>query len=288
MSKKLVENEYMNNDEFNKSRNEQLPWIEKHRPSNIEDIIFTDEMKKTIMMLCKHKDIPHLILTGNSGTGKTSTVRCIARILYGKYYNDDYVIEINASDDRGIKIIDNIDSFCKIHHRYKQEDQDKYFNKKLIILDEADNLLKKAQSELVKKMDEYQDNIIFAFTCNTSFEIIESIQSRCKILRFEELSQNQITEINVDTFKSLINLSELNLENNKIEDLKEDTFNSLINLNELNLENNKIKVLPLSILNCTRLSRLELYGNELTLDIRIQRFINRIIDNNIDRFLKDF
>jgi DNA polymerase III delta prime subunit len=242
MSKKSFENEYMNNDEFNKSRNEQLPWIEKHRPTNIEDIIFTDEMKKTMNLLCKHKDIPHLILAGNSGTGKTSSARCLARILYGKYYNDDYVIEINASDDRGIKIIDNIDMFCKIHHKYKTEDEGKYFNKKLIILDEADNLLKKAQSEIVKKMDEYQDHIVFAFTCNTSFEIIESIQSRCKILRFEELTQKQITE----RLKVIADLEKIDYEKNVIEEIASlssgDLRSAIKTLQQLSIKYKKITI----------------------------------------------
>ena len=271
MSKKSFENEYMNDAEFNKSRNEQLPWIEKHRPTNIEDIIFTNEMKKIITLLCKHKDIPHLILTGNSGTGKTSTVRCIARRLYGKYYNDDYVIEINASDERGIKIIDNIDSFCKFHHRYKKEDQGKYFNKKLIILDEADNLLKKAQSELVKKMDEYQDHIIFAFTCNTSFEIIESIQSRCKILRFEELSTTQIIE-RLEVVAKLENLS-----------CEKNVLNEIANLSSGDLRT-AIKTLQQLAVKYDKITVKNVYS---TIDIPPPQTLYNIFDTCIKKNKKD-
>jgi len=183
---------FVNDAQFAELREEQLPWIEKYRPSNIEDIIFTEEMKQTIDIMVKSKEIPCLLLTGPPGTGKTSTIRVLAKMMYGKYYND-CVLEINASDDRGIKIIeDSMRPFCKTGISFKYEDKTKYFNKKLLILDEADYLLKKAQSEIVKEMDFYSDKIVFAYTSNTSFEIIEAIQSRCKILRFEELTQKQI------------------------------------------------------------------------------------------------
>ena len=208
-------NDLIDKEQFFKLKNEQLPWIEKHRPINIDDIIFTDEMKLTINTMVKNKEIPCLLLTGSPGTGKTTTIRVLAQILYGKYYND-CVLEINASDDRGIKIIeDSIKPFCKTGIVCKNSNVEKYFNKKLLILDEADNLLKKAQSEIVKEMDYYADKIVFAFTSNTSFEIIEAIQSRCKILRFEELTQKQI----VKRLKQISDLEKINYDKKALEEI---------------------------------------------------------------------
>ena len=62
-------NDLIDKEQFFKLKNEQLPWIEKHRPINIDDIIFTDEMKLTINTMVKNKEIPCLLLTGSPGTG---------------------------------------------------------------------------------------------------------------------------------------------------------------------------------------------------------------------------
>jgi replication factor C subunit 2/4 len=213
MSKK--NSSFINNTQFTELREEQLPWIEKYRPISIDDIIFTKEMKQTIDTMIKSRELPCLLLTGPPGTGKTSTIRVLAKTMYGKYYND-CVLEINASDDRGIKIIeDSIKPFCNTSIGYKEQDKGKYFHKKLLILDEADNLLKKAQSEIVKEMDFYSDKIVFAYTSNTSFEIIEAIQSRCKILRFEELTQSQI----IKRLKKISELEKIKYDNNVLNEI---------------------------------------------------------------------
>jgi replication factor C subunit 2/4 len=188
-------NNLMNNDQYNASRYEQMPWSEKHRPREISELVFcNDEIKKKIYMFIDTKSIPNILFSGYPGIGKTTTIRCIAKAVYGIYY-DDYVLELNASDNRGIKTVQiDIINFCKAKKiTHSEADKDKYCNKKMVILDEADNMMDKAQAQINTLMEQYRDSVIFAFTCNDSSCIIESLQSRCLILKYSKYSNKQIS-----------------------------------------------------------------------------------------------
>ena len=90
----------------------KIPWIEKYRPQKIEEIVMDDVINKQILNIIKNKDIPNMILTGTPGIGKTTTLLCLARELYGPYANEA-VLELNASDDRGIQSINtSVINFC--------------------------------------------------------------------------------------------------------------------------------------------------------------------------------
>jgi replication factor C subunit 2/4 len=171
-----------------------IPWIEKYRPVKIEDVIADNNILTEINNIIKTKNIPNMIFTGTPGIGKTTTILCIARKLYGPYIKDA-VLELNASDERGIKTINNgiIGDFCKHRMPYKDEDVNKYASHKLIILDESDNMTEKVLPVISNLMDLYYNTTRFVFTCNTSAKIIESIQSRCKIIRFMRLSIDTMT-----------------------------------------------------------------------------------------------
>ena len=135
-----------------------------------------------------------MIFTGTPGIGKTTSIICIARKLYGPYIKDT-VLELNASDERGIKTINNgiIGDFCNHTMPYTDKDAHKYASHKLIILDESDNMTEKVLPVISNLMDMYHKTTRFVFTCNTSSKIIESIQSRCKILRFTRLNIDIMT-----------------------------------------------------------------------------------------------
>ena len=159
--------------------NENLPFSEKYRPRKLEDLVLDNIIYTKIQNIIKNKNIPNIIFTGKSGVGKTSTIHCIARSIYSKEYHDS-IIELNASDDRGIKSVhETIINFCKRKIDYKPG----YAQHKLLILDEADNITPKAQRLINSIMEKYPFTR-FAFTCNNSSDIIESIQSRCIIIRF--------------------------------------------------------------------------------------------------------
>jgi replication factor C subunit 2/4 len=170
-----------------------LPWIEKYRPKHLEELELERSTQNKINKIIKDKDMPNLIITGVPGIGKTTTIQCIARGLYGKYMRDG-VIELNASDDRGIKIVhDTLINFCKKKLELNKEGKKKrYSDHKLIILDEADNMTSKAQRLINNLMEKYHKTTRFAFTCNTSSDIIESIQSRCIIFRYFRLNKEKV------------------------------------------------------------------------------------------------
>jgi replication factor C subunit 2/4 len=184
---KNSENEKINHEVFS------IPWIEKYRPKNIEDIVLDPNTYKKIKNIIEEKDMPNIIITGVPGIGKTTTIQCIARGIYGKNVNQA-ILELNASDDRGIKAVqDTIITFCK--KKIELDNKEKTFaNHKIIMLDEADNMTGKAQRLINNLMEKYHKTTRFAFTCNNSSDIIEAIQSRCIIFRYYRLGQKQVIE----------------------------------------------------------------------------------------------
>uniref|UniRef100_A0A6C0E9N7 Uncharacterized protein n=1 Tax=viral metagenome TaxID=1070528 RepID=A0A6C0E9N7_9ZZZZ len=116
---------------------------------------------------------------------------------------------------------------------------------------------------------------------NQLTEIKENTFNELAYLRTLDLGFNKLTEIKEFTFNRLISLAELYLTNNELTEIKENTFDRLTNLQQLWLDDNKLKSLPLSILNCRRLRGLHYENNrDITIDIRIQRFINRMKNYN--------
>jgi len=123
-----------------------------------------------------------MIITGEPGTGKTSTIICLSKQLYNENTYKENVLELNASDDRGLSIINNtIMPFCK------KKTKDNII--KLVILDEADSITNKAQNLLSNIIAEYKNNTRFVFICNDCSQIIESIQSRCMIIKYNKISR---------------------------------------------------------------------------------------------------
>lgn len=162
-----------------------IPWIEKYRPSNIEDIIFDKQIEQQINIFLQDKENVHLIITGLPGVGKTSTVRCIAKKILNENIDQGY-LELNAAEDRGIRSISIIiPPFCKKVVNFTVS--------KIILLDEADNMTAKCQYDINEMIKKYGRKTKFIFTCNDSTRIIEDIQSVCRILRFKKLTDEQIS-----------------------------------------------------------------------------------------------
>jgi replication factor C subunit 2/4 len=163
-----------------------IPFIEKYRPKNFNDLILPYSMQYKIANIIQSKTLPNIIITGSPGTGKTSTILCLAKKVFGKNYKD-MILELNASNNRTLDFINTtVAYFCK-----KKLSSDELTHK-LIIFDEADNITKKAQNLLANLIEEHSHNTSFAFTCNESSKIIESIQSRCMILRYIPMTSENI------------------------------------------------------------------------------------------------
>lgn len=170
-----------------------LPWVEKYRPILIDNIIGNKNIKDALNTYLKQKTLPHLLLHGPSGTGKTSIINSYARQAYGDYYNM-MVLQINASEERGIEIIRNkVKNFVISKCIYKLQPF------KLVILDEADSMTFSAQSMLRRIIEDYTENARFCLICNKIKNIDMAIQSRCTKFKFSNLSnddmKNSIIEI---------------------------------------------------------------------------------------------
>eukprot|EP00440_Ansanella_granifera_P005043 gb/GFBE01005466.1/.p1 GENE.gb/GFBE01005466.1/~~gb/GFBE01005466.1/.p1 ORF type:complete len:319 (+),score=88.48 gb/GFBE01005466.1/:1-957(+) len=161
-------------------------WLEKYRPIHFEDVVGNSGAVAILKAHASAGTFPHLLLSGPPGCGKTTVVHCLAREHLGSYY-DQGCIELNASDDRGIDVVRE-----KIKGFAQQKVSLPEGKLKVIILDEADSMTTAAQQAMRRTMEIFSQTTRFALACNISSKIIEPIQSRCAILRFSRISDEDM------------------------------------------------------------------------------------------------
>ena len=176
-----------------------LPWIEKYRPTSLDEVVSHSEIISTLKTFIKNRCMPHLLFYGPPGTGKTSTIIACAKQLFGEYY-PYMVMELNASDDRGIEVVrTRIKQFVTSDNVFfgkTLQDRSNIF--RLVILDEADAMTSDAQAILRKIVEKYTYNTRFCLVCNYIKNINPALQSRCTRFRFSPLMKETIREKIID------------------------------------------------------------------------------------------
>ncbi|KAI8641921.1 replication factor C subunit 2 [Parasitella parasitica] len=153
----------------------------------MDDIASQEQAVLVLKKALQSNNLPHLLFYGPPGTGKTSTILALANELYGPKLIKSRVLELNASDERGIQIVrDKVKNFSRTTVTSKADGYPcpPY---KIVILDEADSMTKDAQSALRRTMETYSKTTRFCIVCNYVSRIIEPITSRCAKFRFKPL-----------------------------------------------------------------------------------------------------
>ncbi len=188
-------------------------WTEKYRPKKFEEVVGQEEIIKRVKSLVNSMNIPHLLFAGPAGTGKTTLALIVVKQLFGEAWRENY-LELNASDERGIDVVrQKVKDFART-----KAIGDVPF--KVIFLDEADALTREAQQALRRTMENYTSTCRFILSCNYSSKILDPIQSRCVVFRFqllekkdikrrvEIIAQNEGLTITPDAFDTIYEASE--------------------------------------------------------------------------------
>ncbi len=162
-----------------------LSWTEKYRPSRLSEIIGQEAIVEKLKAFVKVKSFPSMIFAGPAGVGKTTSAIAMAKELYGESINEAF-LELNASDSRGIEVVrGKVKEFARTIPLSSGL-------VKIVFLDEADALTPEAQHALRRTMEKYSATTRFILGANYSSKIIDPIQSRCVVLRFKPLKEENM------------------------------------------------------------------------------------------------
>ena len=207
--------------------NSNTLWVEKYRPYSLDTYIGNEHLKSKVTMYLQNNDLPHLLLYGKAGTGKTT----LAKILVNNIECD--YLYINASDENSVDTVRN-----KVRHFASTVG---FKDLKVIILDECDYITPNAQAALRNLMETFSKHCRFILTCNYVERIIDPIQSRCQLFQIVPPSKTEVAQ----RLDQILEEEEINFE---LEDLKilinsgYPDIRRVINSAQRNVVNGKLKL----------------------------------------------
>ena len=287
-----------------------IPFCEKYRPNDFEDIVLDSLNKKILKNIIETLYFPNLLFYGPPGTGKTTTIINLINAYQNKLNikNKDLIIHLNASDERGIDIIRNqINFFVNSKPLFNN-------GMKFVILDEVDYMTKNAQQALRYLLQNYKGSVRFCLICNYISRIDEGLQNEFIRLRFNQLPKPEIINFlrNICVMEKL-NINDESLEN--IQKLFKSDLRSMINFLQSNqdiiklnnddnvnsdlkmlniIENKEWEIIITKLKNNEKLASIEKYicliSNKYNIDKKniIKNFINYIIRNKKIKINVDF
>lgn len=184
------------------------PWVEKYRPKTLDEVKSQEHATETLRRMVNANNLPHLLLYGPPGSGKTSAILALCRELFGPELYSSRVLELNASDERSITVVrERIKTFAALHlvnapasKEYRERYPCPPF--KVIVLDEADQLSQDAQGALRRVIEIHSKITRFALCCNYVSRIIAPLASRCSKFRFKALEGPQAVGRVTDILKA--------------------------------------------------------------------------------------
>ena len=208
-------------------------WVEKYRPSNLDNYIGNEHLKSKVEIYLESGDLPHLLLYGKAGTGKTTLAKLLVKNIECDY------LYINASDENNVDTVrTKVKNFASTIG---------FKDMKIIILDECDYITPNAQAALRNLMETFSKHCRFILTCNYVERIIDPIQSRCQSFQIIPPSKGEVAKHIHDILLS---------ENvtHEMDDLKVlidsgyPDIRRIINSSQRNVVNNKLKLDTTSII----------------------------------------
>tara|TARA_Y100000022_G_scaffold183160_1_gene177195 strand:+ start:258 stop:1193 length:936 start_codon:yes stop_codon:yes gene_type:complete len=225
---------------------ENIPWVEKYRPTKFDDIVLDDTNRKIFNNILKNNYFPNLLFYGPPGTGKTTTIINLIN-EYQKNHNNNVkgsVIHLNASDERGIDIIRNqIYSFVRSRNFFMN-------GLKFVILDEVDYMTKNAQQALKYLLQSNFTDVRFCLICNYISKIETSLKNEFLCIRFNQLPKIEVQQFITDICnKENVEINENIIHN--IQNIYNSDIRSIINFIQLNQNLNKVQenIINTTILN---------------------------------------
>lgn len=267
-----------------------IPWTEKFRPDNFDDIVLDPLNKVILQNIINMGYFPNLLFFGPPGTGKTTTIINLVD-SYQKATNQKHkslMIHLNASDERGIDVIRNqINQFVNSNTMFNH-------GMKFVVLDEVDYMTKNAQQALRYLLQNYSNNVRFCLICNYISRIDEGLQNEFLRLRFNQLPEKDIIHFLTNISKAeKLNLNDKSIQ--LIQKLYKSDIRSMINfmqsnqnmdLNDFNIIDSNVWSELFELIKMeTELPKLVAYINDMSVKFNIEKkniikdFLNYIIRN---------